>query len=203
MIFTLNIPKTRSEKDAEYLSTGWRRLKEPVTVVQAILLSIPFMAINLSVGYVFLSGLLGYDMTTFFPDNGRFTVAINLIDVLLIAGFIVLHECFHLVLIPNFWRSKRTFVGLTFFGGFVFTEEEIEKTRFLLITLFPFMALSFFFPVFCYCVNCLSHFIVTLALINAICSCVDCLTFCLVLFQVQGTCKLVQNGTKTYYKVIV
>jgi hypothetical protein len=47
---------------------------------------------------------------------------------------LVLHELLHLIFIPNFIQSKKTYVGINGFGAFVTTEEEITKRRFILVT---------------------------------------------------------------------
>ena len=70
------------------------------------------------------------------------TLNINLQDVAYLIGLVFIHELIHLVFIPGFLVSDKTFLGITYFGGFVYSEEEISKSRYILITLAPFILLS-------------------------------------------------------------
>jgi len=41
----------------------------------------------------------------------------------------------HLIFIPNFIKSNKTYIGIVPFGGYVYTEEILTKTRYIIITI--------------------------------------------------------------------
>ena len=46
----------------------------------------------------------------------------------------------------DFIRSDTTCIGITFGGGFVYTEEPLTRTRFIIISFAPFIAISLILP---------------------------------------------------------
>ena len=113
-----------------------------------------------------------------------------------------MHEFFHLILIPNFAKSEKTFAGITLFGGFVVTEEEIARTRFILITVAPFVVISIILPILLGIFGLLTTTMKFLIILNAMASSVDLLTFFLVISQVPKNATLISNGPKTYWKYV-
>ena len=57
------------------------------------------------------------------------TLTIHLKDVAYLIGLVFIHELIHLVFIPGFLVSDKTFLGITYFGGFVYSKEVISKSR--------------------------------------------------------------------------
>jgi len=108
----------------------------------------------------------------------------------------------HAVLIPSFKKSKNTYFGIRPWGGFVYTTEKLGKSRFLLITLAPFIILSVILPVILGLLNLLNGIVVFLILLNAFASSVDMLNAFLILVQVPNGSTIVNNGFETYYKEI-
>ncbi|WP_246055223.1 DUF3267 domain-containing protein [Pseudalkalibacillus caeni] len=113
---------------------------------------------------------------------------------------VVIHELLHLVFIPDFLKSKSTSVGLTIFGGFVYTEEEISKPRYILVTIAPFIILSVALPLFLGGLGWLTPTLKFVILLNALASSVDILNLIILLTQVPKNGKLRSNGMKTYWK---
>jgi len=115
------------------------------------------------------------------------------------------HELIHLLFIPNFIKSDNTYIGFTYFGGYVDTKEALTKYRLCLILIAPFVFLSIifnaisgllgFYDVPLYNVP-LSAFII----LNSIGSSVDILSLTLVLLQVPKDAYLTMNGMRTYWK---
>ena len=130
------------------------------------------------------------------------TLTIHLKDVAYLIGLVFIHELIHLVFVPGFLVSDKTFLGITYFGGFVYSEEEIPKSRYILITLAPFTLLSIILPVTLGALDLLNPLVKVLILLNAVSSGVDMLTLILVLIQVPTDVCFTFNGIRTYWKRI-
>jgi len=130
------------------------------------------------------------------------TLNINLQDVACLIGLVFIHELIHLVFIPDFLISDKTFLGITYFGGFVYSEEAISKSRYILITLAPFILLSIILPGILGALDLLNPLARVLILLNAMSSGVDILTLVLVLIQVPADVYFTSNGIRTYWKRI-
>ncbi|WP_235282837.1 DUF3267 domain-containing protein [Methanosarcina sp. 1.H.T.1A.1] len=128
------------------------------------------------------------------------TLTINLQDVACLIGLVFIHELIHLVFIPDFLISDKTFLGITYFGGFVYSEEAVSKSRYILITLAPFVLLSIILPGILGALGLLNPLAKVLILLNAMSSGVDMLTLVLVLIQVPADVYFTSNGIRTYWK---
>lgn len=200
MKFTSKYPQFDKIKDNQYLSQGWEKIKEPSNLLLSILVSLPFMAINSLLIYLFFRFVLNINIVNLFPKNGSFTLEINLLTIAIIIFFILLHEFLHLFFIPNVLNSKKIFFGLKIYGGFTYTEEIIKKNRYLLISIFPFLILSFIFPLFMNTIGYMNNIVIIMAFLNGLASSVDLLIFFLVLIQVHSRGSIVNNGNISYYK---
>ena len=109
------------------------------------------------------------------------------------------HELVHACFIPNAIQSEKTFWGINGFFAFVYTTEVITKTRFLVISIMPFLMLSIIFPLILSTLNLLNGWVLMLCLLNAMGSCVDCLNMLLVVNQVPKGASIVSSGIETYY----
>jgi hypothetical protein len=85
------------------------------------------------------------------------------------------------------------------FGGFVATEEEMRKSRFMLITIAPFIIGSVILPLFLGFLGWLNPQVKLLILLNAMASSVDILHAILVFIQVPSNAILKNNGPRTYW----
>ena len=195
-----HLPRFSEHLHLELIENGWVPLREPGSLVVVFLLSIPFMIVNLfiSIGAINIFSTISFDEFGFTPDS--FTITINFGVILIITLIIVLHEFFHLLFIPNFIRSDKTYVGLIWLGGFVVTEEEIMKSRYIIITIAPLVIISIIAPLLLGAFGLLTTPVKLFVLLNALASSVDMLNLIIIIKQVPGNSVLRQNGTKTYWK---
>ncbi|QGT98604.1 hypothetical protein SYNTR_0011 [Candidatus Syntrophocurvum alkaliphilum] len=204
MKYAKNIPPTDKNLSKQLIKEGWTKIKEPSNFIVATLLSIPFML---------LTGLISFYIISFFNPpfadairttfyTGSFSVTIKLEYILFIYLTVLLHELLHAVFIPNFMQSEKTYFGIRPWGGFVYTTEKLEKNRFLLISLAPFLILSVILPIVLGLLDLLNGLLAFLILLNAIASSVDFLNAVLIIFQVPKGATIVNNGFETYYKNI-
>ncbi len=201
MQYVKRIPPPDQDLRASLIKEGWKKIKEPPNLVANILFSVPFMV---------LAGLLSFfiidQFNPVFTDSlrnifytGSFSITIRLDYILFAYLLIFLHELIHAVIIPGFRKSDKTYFGIRPWGGFVFTTEKLGKSRFLLISLAPFLVLSVFLPVVLGLLGLLNGLIAFLVLLNAVASSVDLLNAFLILIQVPGGSTVVNNGFETYY----
>lgn len=196
------IPKSCEEKGKTLIDLGWKRLKEPKNLFSCIILSIPLMVLlgilSFKIMLFFNKDMIENSIKTF--DNGSFTLTINLVYMLGIFLIVLFHELIHLILIPNFILSENTYLGLTWFGGFVYSSDEVKKWRYVIITIAPYVIISIISPIIFGCVGLLNKYLMFLILLNSLSSSVDILNMILILTQVPNGSILVQNGDKTYFK---
>lgn len=202
MKYSKKISPTDKDLSETLVKDGWKKIKEPKSLVIAICLSLPFMLFNgIACYYVIHFFYKGFD--TFFNSfmlKNNVSVSIRFDYVFLMYILIYLHEMIHAILIPNFIKSEKTYYGIRPWGGFVFTTEIISKSRFLLICIAPFIVLSVMLPVILGLFNLLNGVLAFIIMINAFASSVDIFNALLILFQVPNRNLIVNNGFETYYK---
>jgi Putative zincin peptidase len=194
------LPKSNPSLHLDLIKNGWVPMKEPKNLLTAILLSIPLMI----VAAIICIGVINIFSTTSLSDFGltpdSISITINLGIIFLLVLLLVLHELLHLIFIPNFIKSKKTYIGLTLFGGFVITEEEISKSRYIFITLAPFMIISIILPLILSVFGLLTTTLKFLIILNSMASSVDMLNLLLIIKQVPKNATLKSNGPDTYWK---
>ena len=203
MKYIKKIPPTDSDFSNMLISTGWKKIKEPSNLNEAILQSIPFMIIN---GIIFM--VIAYCI---YPPIEEFinsknsisiTLNINIMTILYIAItflFMTIHEFIHACFIPDFLKSDKTYWGINVLFGFVCTTEKIKKSRYIIISIMPFILLSIIFPLILSTFGLLNEFILFLCLLNAMGSCIDFLNIWNILRQAPNGSYIVNNGGETYY----
>ena len=196
------IPKSSEEKEKLLIGLGWKKLKEPKNLFGYIVLSAPLMILLAILSF----GILRYfhkdiliNLIKIF-DNGSFTFTINIIYLAVVLLMVFFHELIHLILIPNFILSKKKYLGFTWFGGFVYSSDEIKKGRYILITTTPFLVLSVLFPIILGFIGLLNKYLMFLIILNSLSSSVDILNMILIITQVPNGSILTQNGEKIYFK---
>lgn len=194
------IPKADDEKHFYLINSQWVQLKEPKKVSTAMFLSIPLMIINVLITMWIISLFTTVSPKDFGISNDAISIKIDLIIILGIVMILIIHELIHLILIPNFIKSDRTFVGVTCMSGFVFTEEILSRSRYIAISVAPFLVISIVLPVILGALGLLNTTIILLILLNAMGSSVDILNLILVLFQVPYKGQLTSNGRITYWR---
>ncbi|MFB4169364.1 DUF3267 domain-containing protein [Virgibacillus sp. JSM 102003] len=194
------IPKTDKQLHLNLVNNNWIPMKEPESVWTTIVLSIPFMLFNtiISLGIIHIFSTISFN--EFGISSDSISVTINLGVIIWIFSLIILHEMLHLMFIPNFIKSKNTFIGLTLFGGYVLTEEKISKSRYIVVTIAPFVIISIILPIVLGLIGIFTTTLKVLILLNAMASSVDLLNVVLLVTQVPGRTILTNNGTKTYWK---
>jgi hypothetical protein len=131
-----------------------------------------------------------------------FSMTINPIYIIIIIIFIYIHEIIHLIFVPNFINSDNTYLGLSWFGGYAYTEEVITKKRYIFIAVMPFLLISVICIVILGSIGHLIPIMKFIGIINAVGSSVDFFNILLVLKQVPSRSKIIMNGQLSYYKVI-
>ncbi|MDC3414708.1 DUF3267 domain-containing protein [Aquibacillus sp. 3ASR75-11] len=196
------MPKTDNKTHLKLLENDWIPIKEPKSVGTAVLLSIPFMVLNtfITVGVIDIFSSVSLNKFGLDLTSDSLSITINLVVIIWLFLLIVIHELIHLVFIPNFIKSKKTFIGLTLFGGYVITEEKISKSRYILVTISPFVIISVFLPIILSLFGILTPTFKILILVNSMASSVDILNLIHLLVQIPKRANLISNGNKTYWK---
>lgn len=166
----------------------------------AILMSTPIMAINCIITICIISVFMPVSPYMFGLEPGAFSLSINFFDILALPAMVIVHELMHLVLIPDFLRSDKTFAGITYAGGYAYTEEVITRPRYLAISIAPFIAVSIILPIALGIAGMLTPAWIFLILLNSLGSSVDILSMALVILQSPPGSSLICNGMNTYWK---
>lgn len=210
MQITLGKLKPDEAKASRLIAEGWTRLKEPGDIVQAMVLSVPLMVANMLitaglirlVAPAALNQLIGLALSPF--SSTSFNVELNLLEVglgiLSLALLMLIHELLHLVFVPNFPRSDKTRLGLTYAGAYVVTEEIMTRKRFGLIGLGPFVIVSLALPLILGLAGLLSPGLIVLALLNAMGSSVDIMGLLFMITQVPRGSVLRCCGWNTFWR---
>lgn len=134
------------------------------------------------------------EITIYFQDFVYF-IGLNIVIALF-------HELIHLAFVPDFLTSDKVLLGITYFGGFAYSEEVLSKSRFTLRLLAPFVVTSIVLPGILGVLNLLNPLVKFVILSIAVGSCVDLLALILILIQVPAGAYLTCNGIRTYWKRI-
>jgi hypothetical protein len=160
------------------------------------------MILSVLFSFIILDIFSPFSLEEFGITSSQISVTIDLLDLICIIVIIFIHELIHLAFVPDFLTSDKALLGITYFGGFAYSEEVLSKSRFILILLAPFVAISIVLPGILGALNLLSPLVKFLILSNAVGSSVDMLTLILILIQVPAGSYLTCNGTRTYWKRI-
>ncbi|ASK64006.1 hypothetical protein CFK37_18515 [Virgibacillus phasianinus] len=196
------IPKTDDRIHLNLVENEWFPMNEPKSLGVAIALSFPLMILNALITIGVINTFSTISLNEFGLTSDSISITINFVVIIWIFLLIIVHELFHLAFIPNFIRSQKTFIGLTLFGGYVLTEEEVSKSRYILVTMAPFVIISILLPIILSLLGALTTTFKFLILINSMASSVDILNLILLLTQVPKKAVLLNNGTKTYWKYV-
>ncbi|MFD1040560.1 DUF3267 domain-containing protein [Virgibacillus byunsanensis] len=194
------MPKTDDRTHLNLVENEWFPMKEPKSLGMSILLSIPLMILNALITIGMINTFSTISLNEFGLTSDSISITLNLGVIIWIFLLLVIHELFHLVFIPNFIKSQKIFIGLTLFGGYVLTEEKISKSRYILVTMAPFIIISILLPITLSLLGILTPTLKALILLNSMASSVDILNLILLLTQVPKETVLINNGTKTYWK---
>ena len=194
-------PRVDSKRHQYLLDNQWTLVKGPRGIPRTILLSIPLMFINAFIAFwiIKLFDVISLEEFGISPDS--IDISFNIVYLI---GFILIliisHELMHLIFMPNFIKSKKTYIGLTYFGGFAYSEEIVAKIRLIIIGIAPFFIISIILPIILSFFGLLTPFIKLIVLANAASSSVDFLSIIFILIYVPSGASLVSNGSKDYWK---
>jgi hypothetical protein len=200
--FVRKLPTFSPEKQQEYLSDGWILLREPKYLALSIFLSVPLMFVLGAIAFwvMGLFGPLSWEAFGITKVGDSFSGEISLLLIPLILAVLLLHELIHLVMVPNFLTSPTTVFGLTWFGGFAYTEEVLARNRFILVALMPFVLISVVLPVVLGLSGLLGASARLCIFLNAAACSVDFFNIFLVLWQVPRHGRIAMNGPITYFR---
>lgn len=196
------IPSINPERHSELIAKNWIQLREPKNILSAVLASVPLMILNVLFSFIILDLFSPFSFEEFGITSSQISVTIDLLDLVYFIVTIFIHELIHLAFVPNFLTSDKALLGITYFGGFAYSEEIMSKSRFALILLAPFVAISIILPGILGALKLLNPLVKVLILLNAMGSCVDMLGLILILAQVPEGAYLTCNGIRTYWKRI-
>lgn len=202
MKFATKVPQSDKKISEALLKDGWKRLKEPKNLAISILISMPIAIINAFISYIVI--IQFYNPIAKVIASRSFDFTINILDVvcfvLAMIMIVIVHELLHIIFIPNFAKSDKTYFGIALFGGFTYTSEKISKNRFIVISVMPFVIISVILPIILGVFNGLNGFIMFLIILNAASSYVDIFNLFIILFQVPKKSFIINNGFETYFK---
>lgn len=197
-----NIPKGNREKHLALINEQWIQLKEPRSIGSAIVMSIPIMILNAIITILVINIVSPISLKEFGVSENSMSITINGLQILGVFLILIIHELIHLIFIPNFIKSDETFIGLTPFGGYVYSEEVIAKSRYILITIAPFIIISIILPLILGTLGLLNPLMKFLILLNSMGASVDILNLINILFQVPSSSNLTSCGMNTYWKKV-
>lgn len=195
------IPSENPLRTQMLLEDGWKPLKEPQSMPVLIALALPISFLLLYAAGSWLAFLFPEFRSSL--NFSKITFRIDWKLLFYIAGIFFctfVHEFIHLLMIPSVFRSDKTFWGLNGFFGFVYSEEILTKSRFMLISIMPLILLSFVLPFLLRLLGIYGGYFMLLFMINAAGACVDIFNMLLVAFQVPQGGYVVGNGPATYYR---
>ncbi|KAB8130502.1 DUF3267 domain-containing protein [Gracilibacillus oryzae] len=194
------MPKSNPNLHSDLIHNGWIPLKEPKSSIIAFLLSLPLMIIGAIISIGIIDIISTISLSEFGLTFDSFSITIDIGIILMLATLLILHELLHLVFIPNFFTSAKTYVGITPLGGFVITEEEITKARYILISIAPFLIISIILPFVLSMLGILTTSWKVLIILNAMASSVDIFNLFLIMKQAPKDAILKSNGPSTYWR---
>ncbi len=201
MKLTTKIPQSDPQRHLQLIDEKWTALNIPDSLFLTMILSIPLMILNalITLGILSLFSLRSLIPADIMQEG--FVITIDLKVLIGFAALLFLHEILHLIFIPGFWRSDKTCAGLTYLGAFVYSEQNISKSRYIIITLAPFILISVIMPLILGVLNLLSTSLAVLIILNSMASSVDILNLILIFTKVPKGSQLTSNGTKTYWRM--
>jgi hypothetical protein len=193
-------PARDPARERHLLDEGWVLLEEPRSTAAALILSAPFMLLAACVTLGLAALFVPVSPAFFGLGGGTFSVNIGLPAIFAIIGVAMLHELVHLAAIPRTARAGRTYLGITWAGLFVVCEEELARSRHLLISIAPFLAISVGGTIALGALGLLSPLLLAALTLNALGSSVDLLTAANVLRQVPNGAVIVAAGMRTCWR---
>jgi len=194
------MPKTNPERQSELIASDWIQLREPQNIVIIGLLMVPIMVLSALATIKIFNIFTAFSLADFGITAEGISTTISLKGLAGLMGLLLGHELLHLIFIPNVIRSEKTYFGITYSGGYVYSEESLPKLRYILITIAPFLIISAALPLILGLLGLLTPMAKILILLNSMGSCMDMMNLGFVLSQVPAAAYITCNGTETYWK---
>ena len=142
--FRKKFPQINSERHSELIANNWIQLREPKDLASSILAAIPLTILSALPSLIILNILSPFSLADFgITPSQEIEITIYLQDLVYFIGLSIaitfIHELIHLVFVPHFLTSDKAFLGIAYFGGFIYSEEVLSKSRFTLMLLTPFV----------------------------------------------------------------
>ena len=205
MKYIKRLPKENKEYSQKLLDEGWKKLKEPkLWVAMLIGLPIGILSALLNIKYFFMF-FPNFKEIINYSDRGfaieiRLDILKSVLYFVITIMFFVLHEFIHILFMPDFIKSKKTFWGMKALYFFAYTEENFSKRRAIIIFAAPLVILSFVLPFILNMVGLMSGFIAFLCVLNAGSSCMDVFYVILIFFKIPDNSMITNSGIETFYK---
>ncbi|MBJ6362704.1 DUF3267 domain-containing protein [Paenibacillus sp. MAHUQ-46] len=200
MKFTFRLPKPDPKRKNELLIQQWTMLREPDSIGRSLVWSLPLMLAAGGLTLLIINMFAEVSIKEYGVQDGHIRLAITPLSVAAALALLVVHEVIHLFMIPKFWQSEKTWIGLRLMGGFVLTEEEMSRKRYVLISAAPYLILSIILPLVLGLLGWLTPGIIMLLVLNALGSSVDLLNIILTLVQTPPKARMVSIGTATFWR---
>lgn len=168
----------------------WRPLREPRSVALLTVLALP-LGLVVALGFLLLAVLLQ-------PDQ-ELVLSFDVVGLVLL---LPVHEALHAVVVPGSLAASRLVIGFwpRALLAYVHYAGELGRTRWLVVTLFPFLVVSLLTLVLSWMVPDWSGPLLSFGLLNALASGGDFLAAILVLAQVPPQARLRNQGWQTYWR---
>jgi hypothetical protein len=168
-------------------------------------LLIPVMIINLLIVQFIMRIFIQTSRSANYQISGTIQNAEDLLKyalpfLVMAIVVIVVHELIHLLSIPNFIKSDNTYIGLTYYGGLVYTKDVLTKYRACFVYIAPFVFLSIILNVISGVLGLYNIPLMIFIILNSIGSSGEILELILILLQVPKGAKIVNNGMRTYFR---
>jgi hypothetical protein len=200
MKYIKQIPTEDTEEVKRLTNSGWKRLKEPRTFSRALIVATPIMILLLVAEVAFLHQIFP-TFLNFNADHLAITInLVSLVDIAVVVGSFWVHEVLHALCLPNGLRSKKTYWGFKAGNIFIYSEEVMGRTRFMLVSFAPYLLLSILLPIAFAGIGVNSRVVWAIAILNAGGACIDTLNALLVWRQVPEDADIVNLGTSTFYR---
>lgn len=201
MKIVTKLPKVNKKDEEELLAEGFKKFHKSSNVFLAIFGSLPLMYLT----YVIWKTIMEYFGAEVF--GGSLGIARGSIFSWWFLGVVIgtflltlVHEILHLVVIPNFLKSEKTYFGITWFGGFVYSGEKISKRRFMFLYIFPYVSISLILmPIFGY-LGWLNNYTGFMFFLNSLGSSVDIGGTLIAFLMLPKGCTVTQLGTHIYHR---
>jgi len=186
----LGLPSKNRNKEDELLHVGWKKTLILEDMTMLIIQSVPLMAVGALVPYAILNSFGSYAVNV---TNTHLVLAVVL--------GLILHEFFHVLLMPQGLKARNLTFGIYSGGTYSYFDGVMTKERYLWMTSLPFIILSMILPLFAAMTHQFSAILFVLTLFNGVTSALDFHTFFKVLFKVPRKASITTNGMEIFYSI--